>query len=174
MDSNLYITPAKQFGQTLEASAQIEDKGPGIVLLEVGGEKIQQKRFPGGRAAKKQGVRAVAVMEVQKVRRVVVRFQDRERLLLEMAVLRLAAVEGKEKGIVRVVRAQEIEGAEIPGVIAGNGRKKCVQKVVFLFIELRVVDAKDLVELRRRAIHFPDVEIVNDHAERKLAKVVPF
>src|SRR5205085_5301380 len=44
MDSNLYITPPKQFGQTLEASAQIEDKGPGIVLLEVGDETIQQKR----------------------------------------------------------------------------------------------------------------------------------
>src|SRR5438105_2117532 len=122
MDSNLYITPAKQFGQTLEASAQIEDKRPGIVLLEVADEKIQQKRFPGARAAENHGVRDVAVMEVQKVRRVVVRFQDREILLLEMAVLRLAAVEGKEKGIVRVVRVQEIEGAEIPGVIAGNLR----------------------------------------------------
>src|SRR5438105_14092298 len=174
MDSNLYITPAKQFGQTLEASAQIEDKRPGIVLLEVADEKIQQKRFPGARAAENHGVRDVAVMEVQKVRRVVVRFQDREILLPEMAVLRLAAVEGKEKGIVRVVRVQEIEGAEIPGVIAGNGRKKCVQKVVFLFIELRVVDATDLVELRRRAVRFPEVEIVEDNAKRKPAKVIPF
>src|SRR5437016_8645653 len=88
MDSNLYVTPAKQFGQTLEASAQIEDKRPGIVLLEVADEKIQQKRFPRARAAENHGVRDVAVMEVQKVRRVVVRFQDREILLLEMAVLR--------------------------------------------------------------------------------------
>src|SRR6266480_2704964 len=127
MDSNLYITPAKQFGQTLEASAQIEDKRPGIVLLEVADEKIQQKRFPGARAAENHGVRDVAVMEVQKVRRVVVRFQDREILLLEMAVLRLAAVDGK-----------------------------------------------DLVELRRRAVHFPEVEIVNDDAKGKLAKVIPF
>src|SRR5215469_3690630 len=91
-----------------------------------------------------------------------------------MAVLRLAAVEAKEKGIIRVIRVQEIEGAKIPGVIAGNGREKCVQKVVFLFVQLRVVDAKDLVELGTGAVHFSEVRIVNHDAERKLAEVIPY
>src|SRR5437879_11260818 len=82
MDSNLYITPAKQFGQTLEASAQIEDKRPGIVLLEVADEKIQQKRFPGARAAENHGVRDVAVMKLQTVRRGAERFEGREKLFI--------------------------------------------------------------------------------------------
>ena len=91
-----------------------------------------------------------------------------------MAVLWLAAVDGEEKGVIRVVRVQEIEGTEIERVIAGNGREKRVQKVVFLFIELRIVDAKNLLEISRRAVYFRRVKIVNDDAKRKLAEEIPF
>ena len=61
-ESNLYITPTKELGQALKASAEIEDKGPRVVLLKVGNEKIQQKGFPGARPPKNHGVRDVAVM----------------------------------------------------------------------------------------------------------------
>ena len=107
----------------------------------------------------------VPVMEVQEVRRVVVRFENREIFLPEMPIPRLATVEGEEKGKIRVVRVEQVEGAEVEDVIAGNRREKCVQQVVFLFVKLRVMNAEHLVELGACPVHFGQVEVIDDDGE---------
>jgi hypothetical protein len=89
----------------------------------------------------------VAVMQVQKVRRVVVRFKNREIFLTEMPVLKLATVESEEKGIIRIIGIEKIQGAEVKSVIAGNCREKCIKEIGFLFVELGVVNTEDLMEL---------------------------
>ena len=46
----------------------------------------------------------------------------------------MAAVQGEQKGEVRVVRVQQIERAEAQNVVAGNRREKRVQQVIIFFI----------------------------------------
>jgi hypothetical protein len=84
------------------------------------------------------------MMEVEKVRGVVVRFEHRQIFLTEMPVLRLATVESEEKGIIRVIGIEKIQGTEVKSVVAGNCREKCVQEIVFLFVELGIVNTKTL------------------------------
>ena len=86
-------------------------------------------------------------MEVQKVRSVVIGFENREIFLAQVPVLRLATMEGEEKRIVSVVRVEQIHGTEIESAAAGDRRKECVKQIVFLFVELGVMDAEDFIEL---------------------------
>jgi len=47
-------------------------------------------------------------MEIQEVRRVVVGLKDREILLPEMDVARLATVKGEEKREIRIIRVEKV------------------------------------------------------------------
>src|ERR1700720_933244 len=111
-------------------------------------------------------------MEVQKIRRVVTGLQDREIFLAQVRVPGLSRVQGKEKRKVRIVGVEQIQGAQVKGVVSGNGGEEGVEQIVALVVEFGVVHAEDLVELRRGAVHGAQVEIVEDHGERKLAEVL--
>ena len=82
-----------------------------------------------------------------------------------MLIARFTTVEGKEERKVGVVRVEQVEVAKVEDVIAGNSREKCVQQVVFLFVELRVVNAEDFVELGARPVHFGKVEVIDNDGE---------
>jgi hypothetical protein len=116
----------------------------------------------------------VAVMQVQEVRRVVVRFKNREIFLTEMPVLKLATVESEEKGIIRIIGIEKIQGAEVKSVIAGNRREKCIKQIGFLFVELGIVNTEDLIELGACPVHLRRVQVIDDDSEGKLAEIVPF
>ncbi len=115
----------------------------------------------------------VAVMQVQEVRRVVVRFKNREIFLTEMPVLKLATVESEEKGIIRIIGIEKIQGAEVKSVIAGNCREKCIKEIGFLFVELGIVNTEDLIELGACPVHLRRVQIIDNDGEGKLAEIVP-
>ena len=115
----------------------------------------------------------VAVMEIQEVRGVVVRFQDRQVLLTEMRVPTLATVESEEKGIIGIIGIEKIQGSEVKSVIAGNCREKCIEKVVFLIVELGIENTEDLVELGARTVHLRLIQIIDDDCKGKLAEIVP-
>src|SRR5258708_2712932 len=136
-----------------------------LVLLQIGDEKVQQERFSCSRAPENHGVGYIAVVQVQEVGCVVVRFENRQIFLPEMAVLMLATVKGKEKRIIGIVGVHEIEGAEIEGIVAGNGGKKRVQKVVLFLVKLCVVDAEDLIELGGGSFHSGWIEVINHNGE---------
>jgi hypothetical protein len=115
----------------------------------------------------------VAVMQVQEVRGVVVRFKNREIFLTEMPVLKLATVESEEKGIIRVIGIEKIQRTKVKSVIAGNCREKCVQEIVFLFVELGIVNTEDLIELGACPVHLRRIQIIDNDGEGKLAEMVP-
>ena len=102
----------------------------------------------------------------------VVGLKDREILLSEMEVAMLATVEGEEKRKVRIVGVEQIERTQVEGVVAGNRREEGVQEVVFLFIELGVVNAENFIEVGACPVHLCQVQVVNHDGEGELAKVV--
>jgi hypothetical protein len=77
--------------------------------LEVGDEKIEQKRLSSTRPAQDHRVCHVAIVEIQEIRRVVIGLKNGEIFLPEMMVPGLARVEREEKRKVRVVRVQQIQ-----------------------------------------------------------------
>ena len=56
----------------------------------------------------------------------------------------------------------------------GNRREKCVQEIVFLFVELGIVNTEDLIELGACPVHLRRVQVIDDDGEGKLAEIVPF
>jgi len=119
-------------------------------------------------------VRHIAVMQIQEVRRVVVGLKNCQVFLAKMRVPRLATVESEEKGIIRVIGIEKIQRTEVKSVIAGNRREKCVQEIVFLFVELGIVNTEDLIELGACTVHLRRVQVIDDDGEGKLAEIVPF
>ena len=103
----------------------------------------------------------------------VIGFKDREILLPEMRIARLATVKGEEKREIRVVGVEQIQGTQVVDVVAGNRREKSIQQVVFFFIELGIVDAEYLIEFGACPVHLGHVEVVNHDGQGKLAKVIP-
>src|ERR1700675_4790269 len=90
-----------------------------------------------------------------------------------MEVARLATVKGEEKREIRVVGVEQIQGTQVENVVAGNRREKSVQEVVFFFIELRIMDAENFIEVGACPVHFGQVQVVNHDSQRELTKVIP-
>ena len=99
--------------------------------------------------------------------------KDRKIFLPEMRISRLATVKGEEKREICIVGVEQIQGTQVEDVVAGNRREKGVQKVVFFFIELGIVDAEHFIKIGAGAVHLGHFEVVNHDGEGKLAKVVP-
>src|ERR1700682_4133334 len=78
----------------------------------------------------------------------------------------------EEKREVCVVGVEKIEETEIEGVVAGHGGKEGIQQDVAFVVELRVVDTEDLVELRRCLFNHPEIAVIEDNGQGKLAEVV--
>src|SRR6516225_1445597 len=112
------------------------------------------------------------MVEVEEIRRPVVRFQDGQVLLLEVRVHRITAVEGEKKRIVSVVSVGDVHVAQVQGKVAGNGRKIRVQEVVAFLVKLSVVNAEDFVEVRAGTLDLGLVEIEDDDSQRELSEVV--
>jgi len=89
-----------------------------------------------------------------------------------MQVPRLATVKGKEKRVIGVIGIEKIEGAKVKVVIAWNSGKERVEKVVFLFVELGVVNTEDLVELSASAVHLRQIGVIDNDSERILAEII--
>src|SRR6266851_157008 len=173
IDANPHVGAAEEMCKALEAPAQVENKRVRVVFLQVGDEEVEEERFASTSAPKNHGMGDVVVMEVQEVRGVVVRFENRKILLTEMPVLRLATVKGEEKRIICVVGIEKIQRTEVKSVISGNCREKCVQEIVFLFIKLGVVNTEHLIELGACQVHLRRVQVIDDDGEGKLAEIVP-
>src|ERR1700674_2482934 len=103
----------------------------------------------------------------------VVGLKDREIFLPELAIPRLATAKGEEKREIRIVSIEQIQGTQVEDMVAGSRREKGVQKVVFFFVKLGIVNAENFVEVGARPVHLGHVEVVNHDGERELAKVIP-
>src|SRR5882672_8755621 len=102
-----------------------------------------------------------------------IRFKDRKVFLVEMVVLVLAIVQSEQKRIIRIIRVEDIHITEVEDVVAWNGSEERIQKVVFLFIQLCVVNAEHLIELGACPFHFCQFEVVNNDGQREVTEVIP-
>ncbi len=103
------IGAAEQLRQAFKTSAQVENEGVRCVLLETGDQEIEQKRLPRAGSPEDHGVRDIAVMEIQKIRRVVIGLKDRQILRAQVPVADFARIERKQKREVRVVGVRQIQ-----------------------------------------------------------------
>src|SRR5262245_10103972 len=99
-------------------------------------------------------------------------FEHGEVFLPQVGVPRLTGVQREEKRQVRVVGIQQIEVAKIECVVSGNGRQKRVQQVVALFIELRVMDTENLIELGCGPVDTGQIAVVNNDGQGELPEIV--
>src|SRR5947209_13614027 len=73
-NTNLHVAAAEQLSQHPIGATKIEDQRPRIVLLGMGEKKIARERLAGPGHSEHQGMRNVLVMQVQEIRRPLVRF----------------------------------------------------------------------------------------------------
>src|ERR1700722_12811187 len=114
----------------LEAAADIKDESERLVLLCV----LQQKNAQIGLATtahpENKGVGNVAGVQVEIVGSTVVGFEHSQALGAEMCVRLLAGKDGKQKRQVGVICVQQIQLAEVEGIVAGHGGEIGVQLVI--------------------------------------------
>ncbi len=96
----------------------------------------------------------VVAMEIQVVRRAVIGFEHRQVFLLQVAVHLVPGVQGKKQRVVGIVRIEDEHGTEIEGMVAGHGGQIRVEQVVFLVVELGIVDIEGFVKIGARRFHF--------------------
>src|SRR6202034_3883153 len=90
--------------ETFKAPTQIEDERVRRVFLQVGDQEVQEKTFPGARSAENHGMAHIAVVEIQKVGRVVVGLDHRQIFLAQVVILRLATIQGEQQREISIVR----------------------------------------------------------------------
>src|SRR5580692_2873480 len=114
----------------LEAAADIEDEGQRLVLLSVLQQKNAQIRLATTAHPENKGVGNFAGMQVEIVWRAVVGFEHSQVLRAEMRVGLLAGKDRKQKRQIGVIRVQQIQLAEVEGIVAGHGGEIGVQLVI--------------------------------------------
>src|SRR6266851_4915781 len=142
------VAAFKQWGEALEAPAQVEDECVRIVFLQIGDEEIQEERFPRPRPPEDHGMGGVFAMQIQVVRRSMVRFEHGEVFLVQMAVDLVPGMQRKEQGVIGVVCVEDEHGPQIEGMIAGHGSEIGVKEVVFLFVKLGVMNVERFIKVR--------------------------
>ena len=86
------------------------------------------------------------------VRRAMIGFKDGQILLFQMTVGFVAGMQGEQERVIGIVGVEDQHGAEVEGVIAGNGREIRVEQVVSLFVKLGIVDTEGLVKISAGAL----------------------
>src|SRR5207249_11876697 len=103
LEADWQIGAAKEQGDVFVAAAKVKDAGDRLVLLQVCQEEIQQKTFAAARRAEDGGVSDVLVVEIEKVRRADLCFEDRQVFRSDVRVLALTCIQRVRKRQIRVV-----------------------------------------------------------------------
>src|ERR1700728_541349 len=114
----------------VEAAADIEDEGQRLVLLCVLQQENAQIRLATTAHPENKGVGNVAGVQVEIVGRTVVGFEHSQALGAEICVRLLAGKDRKQKRQVGVICVQQIQLAEVEGIVAGHGGEVGVQLVI--------------------------------------------
>src|SRR5208282_3571243 len=138
----------------VEAAADIKDESQRLVLLRVLQQKNAEIGLATARHPENQGMGNVAGMQVEKVGRAVVGFDDCQVLGAEVRVRLLAGQDRKQKRQVRVVRVQQIQLAEVERIVARHSGEIRVQLVVGFRKQIAVRVGEDASKFRRELIEF--------------------
>ena len=109
--------------------------------------KFRKNDFPDASRTEHDRVRPVLVVEVQEVRRAVVRFEHGQVLRSEVGVLAFASVQREQERKVGIVGAEEMHRTEVVGPVAGDRGEKSIQDVVPLFQQHGIVRGEHLESL---------------------------
>ena len=146
------VAAAQQRGELSIAVPEIEDHGQRLVLLRVGDEEVQEKALAAARGAQHQRVPDVLDVQIERVRRVVRRLEDRQRLSLEVCAHSFALIEREHEAQIRRIRFQQRQTAQVVSAVPRDDAQPGVQKVVGLVEHSAVVDSEWPSWLRRPAV----------------------
>src|ERR1700730_15828549 len=112
------------------AVSEIENDRQGVVLLRVRDQEVDEKALPGSGGAQDQRVTDVLHVQVERVRRLVRRLKDGQRVLTEMGADPIALIEGEQKTKVRKVRLQHREPSRVVSAVPRHDAQPGVEQVV--------------------------------------------
>ena len=107
LHTHLQVRATEQLREASVGASHVEDEGVRIVLLQEGDQEIQQEGLSAAGFPQDRRVRQVAVMKVQKVRRLVSGFQGPPDTLDPDGIAPLALVQGEEEGVVGIVGVED-------------------------------------------------------------------
>src|SRR5579885_2951267 len=113
------MSAAEHLGQCLIAAAEIKNVGQRPVLLKMRQQETQQKALAAAGRPEDGGMRDVLVVQVEEIKRVMVGLQEREVLIVQPGIVRLAGLRRKKKCEVGVICIQQPDAPEVMGMIAG-------------------------------------------------------
>src|SRR5581483_2787478 len=154
LDADGEIATAKEPGEALVPTTEVEDHGERLVLLCVGQQEVQKERLPASGGPEEKRMRHVLVVKVQVVRRPVLGLEDGQVLAIQVRVAYRAGFRREDEREIRVVGVDKVRAAKVVGSVAGHSRQKGVEKVVPLVYDDCVVRRKRL-EARSHAVVQP-------------------
>jgi hypothetical protein len=111
------VSTVKEPGQILVAAAQVKDVGERRVLLNVRQKKIRQEALSAAARAKDGGVGNILIMQVQKIRGVLLGLESRQVFRTKMGVFLLPSFRPIKKGEIGVIGVEQIHSPEVVVVI---------------------------------------------------------
>src|SRR3984893_10530706 len=94
----------------------------------------------------------VFAVQVQVERGPMVGFEDSEIFLVQMFVDFMSGVERKQKRVVGIIGIEYEHGPQVRPGVPGNRSEICVEQVVPFLVQLCVMEAEYLVEVRASSI----------------------
>src|SRR5439155_5618943 len=130
-----------------------ENDGDGVVPLCLRDEEIQQETFAAACGTQNKRVADVVNVQGEVVGGLVTCFEDRQRFPIEVAALRLAAIQREQEAQVRAVRLQKRQATQVVSAVAWHDAEPSVQKVVGFLDENAIVSRDHLDRLGRHTLH---------------------
>ena len=164
------VGSADQFGQLAVGPAQVQDAHARVVLAALGEQEVEQEALARAGRADHQRVRNVAGMRRVIERRAPAGLEDRQVLVAEMLVARLALRHRPQRRQVGRDRGAEVRVAQLPPVVAGSHGKPRVQAVVGLAVKAGVSGRCDPQQFRSHRFYMGPLAAAQHHAQAVLAK----
>ena len=167
------VAPSQQRGQLSVAVAEIEDDGQRLVLLRVRDEEVQEKALAAARGAQHQRVPDVLDVQVERVRRLVRRLEDGQRLALEVGAHAFALIEREQEAQIRGIRFQQRQPPQVVRAVPRDDAQPGVQQVVGLLEDGAVVDGNAFLASAACCWRARASCAVQDQRQRTLPEEVP-
>ena len=173
VEPQLEIAATQRGGELAVAVPEVENYGPGFVLLGVRDQEVQEEALPAPGRAEHERVPDIVDVEVEVVRRVVTRLKDGQGLAPpELRARLLPLVEAEEKAQIRAVGLEEREPAQVVRAVPRDDADPRVHEVVRLVVEGAVVGGQHLERFRGGPLDGAALAAVQDERDGALAKEV--
>ena len=129
-ETDFKVLASQQRGELSVAMPKVQDDGDGVVLLCVRDEKVQQKALATPGRPQHQRMTDILDVQVERVRGMVRRLEDRQRILPQVRADPLARVEGECETEIGKVRFEQCEPPHVVRAVPRHDTQPRVQQVV--------------------------------------------